>query len=278
MAYSIQTFRGTASTIPRGTISIQLIHRKGAEHINADALSRIPDPLEECDCYRAGQNVRDLPCGGCHYCSRAHKQWARFSEDVDDVVPLAVRSVDTVCTDHASSVCPAVSNWVESLSSMELRRAQTDDQNISIVLNWLEHSYEPTTRELQLSSPETRALWLTRDYLKLRDGVLFYSWANHEGHSDCFIVPTELRPRVLYHTHDSKGSGGHLGQKKTLDRLKQRFYWYGMSRDSNIYVQQCSTCNKNKKGNRRPRSALEIYHAGYPMERVHLDILGPIKS
>ena len=49
-----------------------------------------------------------------------------------------------------------------------------------------------------------------------------------------------------------------------------------MSKDSSIYVQQCSSCNKNKKGNRTPRSALGSYHAGYPMERVHLDILGPI--
>lgn len=133
------------------------------------------------------------------------------------MVSLAVRSVDTVFTDDASSDYPAVSNWVDSLSSIELRKAKTDDPNTGIVLNWLEHTYEPTTCELQLSSPETRALWLIRDYLKLRDGALFYSWANHEGHSDCFIVPTELRPRVLYHIHDPNVSGGHLGQKKTLD-------------------------------------------------------------
>ena len=33
---------------------------------------------------------------------------------------------------------------------------------------------------------------------------------------------------------------------------------------------------RTKKGNRLPRSTLEIYYAGYPMERVHLDILGLI--
>ena len=46
--------------------NFKILHRKGAEHVNADALSRIRDPLEECDCYTAGQNLRDLPCGGCH--------------------------------------------------------------------------------------------------------------------------------------------------------------------------------------------------------------------
>ena len=110
----------------------------------------------------------------------------------------------------------------------------------------------------------------------MQNGVLNYSWANYPGRSDCLVVPTALRPGVLYYSHDSKGSAGHLGQKKTLDRLKQSFFWYGMSNDSDVYVKQCMTCKVNKKGNRTPRSPLETYQAGYPMERVHLDILGPI--
>ena len=162
---------------------------------------------------------------------------------------------------------------MESLSSFQLRQAQLDDENIGVIIHWLEHSYVPTTRVLQLCGPETRALWLTRDHLVF--GVLFYVWADRDDRSQCLVVPAELRLRVLYHCHDSKNSG-HLGQTKTLDRLKERFYWYGMSRDSTLYVKQCSACNQNKKGNRTPRSAVESYHAGFPMERVHLDILGPI--
>ena len=77
----------------------KIIHRKGAEHINADALSRLKDPFVECDCYTAGQNVSDLPCGGCNYCRRAHRQWARFNDDVDDIVPLAVRSIEVEVQD-----------------------------------------------------------------------------------------------------------------------------------------------------------------------------------
>ena len=103
---------------------------------------------------------------------------------------------------------------------------------------------------------------------------MYYDWSYHEGRSSCLVVPHSLRQKVLYYCHDSKDSG-HLGQSKTLDRLKERFYWYGMTRDSDIYVKQCSICNQNKKRNRTPRSPLGTYHAGYPMERVHLDILGP---
>ena len=34
--------------------------------------------------------------------------------------------------------------------------------------------------------------------------------------------------------------------------------------------------NTSKKGNRTLRSVQECFHAGFPMERVHIDILGPI--
>ena len=110
--------------------------------------------------------------------------------------------------------------------------------------------------------------------LHLEDGVMYYDWSYHEGRSRCLVVPESLRQKVLYYCHDTKDSG-HLGQSKTLDRLKETFYWYGMTRDSDIYVKQCSVCNKNKKRNRTPRSPLGTYHAGYPMERNHIDILGP---
>ena len=125
--------------------------------------------------------------------------------------------MEAVLPDQAMSEIQAVSNWVESLSSLELRRVQTDDPNIGIVIGWLEHSYAPTIRKLHLTGPETRVLWLTRDHLTLQCGISYYSWANLKCRSECLVVPMELRPRVLYYCHDSKGSG-HLGQTKTLDR------------------------------------------------------------
>ena len=66
-------------------------HRPGSKHVNANALSRRPDTLEYCNCYEAGTTLESLPCGGCPSCSCLHNQWAWFEDDVDDVVPLALR-------------------------------------------------------------------------------------------------------------------------------------------------------------------------------------------
>ena len=66
-------------------------HREGSKHGNADALSRIPDPLSPCFKYISGIKLADLPCGGCHYCTRAHNQWAKFTDEVDEAISLVVQ-------------------------------------------------------------------------------------------------------------------------------------------------------------------------------------------
>jgi hypothetical protein len=70
-----------------------VLHRPGNRHANADGLSRIPEEGDVCNCYRAGVDLDSLPCGGCPYCQRISEMWKQFEADVDDVVPLAVRSI-----------------------------------------------------------------------------------------------------------------------------------------------------------------------------------------
>ena len=479
----------------------RVIHRRGTEHINADRLSRIEDPLESCNCYTAGDDVRNLPCGGCTYCVRAHNQWGRFNEDVDDVVPLAIRSIkllidkslpseihekispseihekispseihekispseihekispseiherispseihkeispsafhievqsklyenpseitsklpseskispssefpshlrkttnfpsaihtknlpsefpvhlkddiseipsefpvhlentisetpsgfpihlehttsempsgfpshlkdvenipsefpsafhagncpsecpSTIQMENLTSDCsskskgknlpaefpenslpsefhfvgrtPArdrisqLSNWADGLSPIQLREAQLNDPDLTLIIKWLENSYFPSDSELRLTSPSVRSLWLNREQLVFKNEILYYSWSNRDDRGDCLIIPDSLKSKVLYQCHDAKESG-HLGQSKTLDRLKAKFYWYNMSKDSKLYVEQCSICNRNKKLSVTPRHPHQNFHAGFPMERVHVDIIGP---
>ena len=77
-----------------------ILHRKGEKHMNADALSRIPNDAANCNCYFAGCVVENLPCGGCKHCSRIHKQWQQFEDDVNDVIPLAVRQIKSHPSSH----------------------------------------------------------------------------------------------------------------------------------------------------------------------------------
>ena len=44
------------------------------------------------------------------------------------------------------------------------------------------------------------------------------------------VVPHQLRAEIPKETHEGT-SGGHLGQYKTLNHLKERFYWPGYFND-----------------------------------------------
>ena len=44
--------------------NMEIVHRPGKDHVNADGLSIIPDPLVQCNYYSYGCDVQDLPCGG----------------------------------------------------------------------------------------------------------------------------------------------------------------------------------------------------------------------
>ena len=44
--------------------NMEIVHRPGKDHVNADGLSRIPDPLVQCNYYSYDCDVQDLPCGG----------------------------------------------------------------------------------------------------------------------------------------------------------------------------------------------------------------------
>ena len=51
-----------------------------------------------------------------------------------------------------------------------------------------------------------------------------------------------------------------------------------MRQDALIHVRTCAVCNVNKKPNRKAKGALGQFHAGSPMERIHIDILGPLRE
>ncbi|VDI08356.1 Hypothetical predicted protein [Mytilus galloprovincialis] len=95
-------------------------HRPGKKHVNADALSRIPDTLNECNSYLPSIPLNKLPCGGCKYCTRARNQWSTFEEEVDFVKPLTVRAVSI------KDVTSTKEKILQPYTETELRDAQKE--------------------------------------------------------------------------------------------------------------------------------------------------------
>ena len=190
-------------------------HRPGNRHGNADGLSRIPDETSFCNCYQAGVDLADLPCQGCKFCTRAHQQWSRFESDVDDVVPLAIRT---------ASVSPDEPDiqWILSYTTEELSKLQQNDPCLKKLIVWLQTDITPSQRELSLCSPTVKYFYLNRSRLSYQSNLLWYTWKDVLEEKQLLVVPECLKQEVLSLNHDIPLTG-HMGIAKTLLRIRKSF-------------------------------------------------------
>ena len=82
------------------------------------------------------------------------------------------------------------------------------------------------------------------------------------------VLPTALRIQVLKECYDGLG---HLGIERTLDLLRDQFYWPVMTKDTTRHIQHCERCLQFKASS--DRAPMENVNAAYPMELVHMDYL-----
>jgi len=283
-----------------GQYDLQILHRPGKRHTNADGLSRVPTSEPFCDCYNAGTVLENLPCGGCKFCRRAHSQWERFHMDVDDVIPLAYRGsvipnkgvigatrelpvaqigvcahVDTGLAVPAKPDASAPGDWMDGYTWAELRKKQLQDPDLYRLLDWKENS-APAEHELALESPAVKYFWSLKELLSVREGVLFYL-PRAPLHHQVFMVPKQMQEEFISHHHDLR-LAGHMGSERTIAKVKQSGIWHGLRQDCTDFVKTCERCNRNKKATNRPRARLGQFHAGSIMERIHMDILGPLNT
>ena len=129
-------------------------HRSGKKHQNADALSRIPDTLPLCHEYKSNVPLTSLPCGGCPFCTRAKQQWSTFEDDIDYVVPIAIRSANISDTDTIGNSL----GFQEFFNTEDLAIRQDQDKDINKIKSWLRSEIVPSQKELALSSSSVKYL------------------------------------------------------------------------------------------------------------------------
>lgn len=85
---------------------------------------------------------------GYHYCRRAHKKLGEFFDAVDDVVPLNAinklnKDKETQCGENICVRLVDQPSWLQSYSWEDIKTAQRDDEELSILLDWAENKVEP---------------------------------------------------------------------------------------------------------------------------------------
>lgn len=110
-----------------------------------------------------------------------------------------------------------------------------------------------------------------------KKGILYRSTLDRAANGKRrVVVPKPFRTTVLSFGHDHP-MAGHLGQKKTTDRIKTEFWWPGFAIDIKRHCLSCDICQRAA-----PKSCVKKVPLGHMatvgpvFKRVAVDIVGPI--
>ena len=218
----------------------QIQHRPGAKHGNADALSR-------------------LPCKQCGL--EPHPQIS-----LDKELPIE--------DDVSINAAMAADNRLDS----DPKKGQKEDSDLQQVISWLLNNNIPPALPTS-GSYWLQTLWSQKNHLLLKNGILYRQWLDVPGGGSNrhlqLVVPKSWIRSVLKQYHDAC-SGSHFGTRRTLEKIRFRFYWPGQRHDVENWCKSCEKCASRKSPSKTRRAPLQIDIAGYPLQRVAMDILGPL--
>ena len=88
------------------------------------------------------------------------------------------------------------------------------------------------------------------------------------------IVPQSMRKILFDHYHGGP-TGGHMGEFKTLHRLRVRFFWPKMRKDVATWVRQCGQCIASKAWKNRKNDLYFSWPVTVPFWILHCDLWSP---
>ena len=90
------------------------------------------------------------------------------------------------------------------------------------------------------------------------------------------IVPTSLR-RVIFSHYHAGPSGAHMGEYKTLFRIRMRFWWPGMRKDIKLWIKSCAACAAYNVWKNRRSELYFSWPITSPFYIMHVDLWMPGK-
>jgi hypothetical protein len=251
------------------TYDFDIEHRRGTKHGNADALSRKP---RKCKCKTCPDCVSDTN-GKCAPLRKGRaKPKSLNPPHTDKFTPSGELSQEI-------DPEPVISNWIKQYSTEELLKEQSGNAAIKKMIGLKSNgAVRPSWSDIAAEGHDFKTLWAQWSKLVLQGGLLYRRWIS-EGTSHQslmqLVLPPVLRMAIFNELH-KKRTAGHLGVAKTVAQIKGRFYWPCFKADVERWIKQCRLCQERKPGRGPGKAKLHQQPVGAPLERVAIDIMGPL--
>jgi hypothetical protein len=134
---------------------------------------------------------------------------------------------------------------------------------------------EDKLRALGLQDPDWKA---TLEAVRAGSELVAPGFEEKEGillFENRYVLPDNkaLKLKVLEANHDSKVAG-HFGQFKTLNRLRQNFFWSKMDDEVRDYVRSCDVCQRDKTSRHKKYGLLQPLDIPHqPWKSISMDFI-----
>ena len=113
-----------------------------------------------------------------------------------------------------------------------------------------------------------------------RDGIIYRRWTppgldEGEASIDQLVLPASCRKAVLQLAH-AIPLAGHMGRKKTAQRILARFYWHNVFKDAAEICRTCKECQKTALGKKTFAPLIPLPTIEEPFQRIAMDLVGPL--
>ena len=154
--------------------------------------------------------------------------------------------------------------------------SQKRDPVIGPVLYFRSQNQKPCRSETGGGGRQVCLLLKDWKRLKVKDGIMYHCIQDcQRGALEQLLLPESLRTSVKTALHDDSG---HLGFEKTLQMIRERFYWPRMFQEIKPWCEQCEKCCLRKTPTAGLRAPLVSIHSSTLMELVYVDFLTLEKS
>ena len=226
---------------------MEITHRAGKAHGNGDGLSRRPCPTNCPTCMKGEQRIEDV---------RKIQTTPRETKG---------RTARQRKEFHANQITTDPLEW--------LRKAQAEDADLQEIEKWKD---KPTWKEIKHKSKEIRTFWSRWQQMEKEDGLWRFRWIRKGETSWKWVLPKSERDRIIKEYHDDK-LAGHFCAEKTEDAIHRSPYYIPVLRDQiQQIISQCETCERTKPVLRHNKAPMMSTVADRPLQRVAIDILGPL--
>ena len=255
------------------TYNLTVTHRPGYLHTNADALSRAP--CKSCKHQEKLNQAEQDQIEAASQLSPPMTPPNNPPDNLNDPLPIraTTRGQQNKAVSQQISFSPVLlDGWLPN----DVHHEQVQDRDIGPIATAMETGQRPEWNRISQYSPSTKALWRQWDRLERHGNMLYRRWIteNERDEKVQLVVPISRRQEVLHNYHDIP-TAGHLSSDKMLDRIRQLFYWPGMTKDIISYCEKCDPCAARKPA-KLTRAPLGEQSVGASMEKVAVDILGPL--